>query len=284
MRKNLKFFIKFLGVLLLCSYVSAELDSSIEQDAFESSLGNTFPLTSNQIDVIKKTFDKETAALSEPVVPNPIGQTSTRNISLAPGSEIPVVRLAKGYISTLVFMDSTGQPWPIANYSIGDPRTFNIQWDTESNVLFVQPQVTFAHGNIGIRLAGSPTPVMIQLACGRSNIDYRLDFTLPGDGPFAKPSEMSYKDPAYHFDSVLSQFLDGKSIAGATPLSLTPNVGQAWLYNGSIILRLKSPIISPKWHSYSSSSDGMKVYKISATNTFVISSAGKTQTVRIEGL
>lgn len=284
MRITLKHVIKIMSIALLISLSWAESDPDVDTDAFESSMMDTFPMSSDEIEIIRKTFDKETSALNTPGTPNPMGQTSTRNIALDPGSEIPIVRLAKGYISTLVFLDSTGQPWPVANYSIGDPKIFNIQWDKESNVLFIQPRATFAHGNIGIRLSGSPTPIMLQLACGRADVDYRLDFTLPGDGPFAKPSELSYKDPAYHFDSNLSRFLDGKSIAGAMPLQLTPNVGQAWLYNGHVILRLNSSVISPKWHSYSSSSDGMKVYKMSKTNTFVISSSGKTQSVRIEGL
>ena len=280
MRKFLKYFFRVIFLTVCVSIAYADLD----EDAFESSMGDTFPLTSDQIGVIKKSFDKENSVLSTPAVPNPAGQTSTRNISLAPGSEIPVVRLAKGYISTLVFLDSTGQPWPVSNYSIGDPNSFNIQWDKESNVLFVQPQFTYGHGNIGVRLAGSPTPIMLQLACGRGEVDYRLDFTLPGDGPFAKPSEISYKDPSYQFDSYLSRFLDGKSVIGATPLKLVPNVGQAWLYHGQVVLRLNTAVISPKWLSYSSSSDGMKVYKMAKINTFVVSSAGKTQSVRIEGL
>lgn len=279
----LKNFLKIFFLFTIVVFAHASNRNDLDQEAFESSMEDTFPLSAEQIESIKKTFDKENAAMSEPAEPVPVGQTSTRQISLSPGSEIPIVRLSKGYISTLVFLDSTGQPWPISNYSIGDPNIFNIQWDKATNVLFIQPQITFAHGNIGVRLEGSPTPLMLQLACGRGDVDYRLDLTVPGHGPYAQAQEMSYHDSAYPLDNTLSEFLDGKMLAGATPLRLSPQVGQAWLYQGQIILRLHSTVISPQWLSYSSSSDGMKVYKMPRVNSFVVSEQGRTQTIRIDG-
>lgn len=273
-----------LSILSLFLGVLCAEENLMDKEAFEESMEDTFPLTPNQIDTIKRSFDKRNELVSTPPFPHPEGQTSTRSISLSPGSEIPLVRLTKGYISTLVFLDQTGQPWPVANYSIGDPSIFNIQWDSSSNVLFVQPQKVFAHGNIGIRLVGSPTPIMLQLACGRSDVDYRIDLTLPGEGPNARPQEMSLGDNRHPIGDELSPFLDGKNQIGSTPLTLVPAVGQAWSYKGYVILRTQNSVISPKWLAVSSSSDGMKVYKLPKINTVVLSQAGKTQSVRIEGL
>ena len=43
-----------------------------------------------------------------------------------PGATPPAIRLAQGYVSSLVFVDSTGAPWPIASFDIGDPK--GCQW------------------------------------------------------------------------------------------------------------------------------------------------------------
>lgn len=285
MRRSLNFYLR--RTLVALGFLSTQviaLPEQVRKEAYEETMEETFPLTPNQIEAIKRSFDKENTILSTPSNLYPQAQTSTRQINLAPGSEIPVVRLTKGYISTLVFLDQSGQPWPVANYSIGDPNIFNIQWDSQSHVLFIQPQRVFAHGNMGVRLAGSSTPIMIQLACGRSDVDYRLDFTLPGLGPHGKPHEPGLGDHQGPTVDELSTFLDGKSSPGAIQLTLSPQMGQAWLHQGHVILRTTSSVISPKWIAVSSSSDGTKVYKLPRMNTVVLSSGGKTQSVRLEGL
>ena len=55
MVKFLRHFVRFFLMFFLVHYSFADL----EEDAFESSMGDTFPLSSSQIELIKKTFDKQ---------------------------------------------------------------------------------------------------------------------------------------------------------------------------------------------------------------------------------
>jgi len=258
-----------------------EKQSQLNKDAFDQAIDNFFPLSPDQIRMIYGAYEKKLAVASLPLTPVPIAVTSTRNISLSPGSDIPLVRLSKGYISSVIFLDQTGQPWPIANYSLGNPEAFDINWDNQSNTLFIQSLKSWAFANIGIRLQGLTTPIMINLASSQGEVDYRLDFNVPENGPFAKENT---NIDGLAVDNKLLAFLDGAPPIGAIPLYLEPDLGQAWLMQGRVILRLKDTLLSPQWSAQTQSSDGMKVYEISRTNTIVVARKGSPKTVTIKGL
>ncbi|WP_251365941.1 DotH/IcmK family type IV secretion protein [Coxiella-like endosymbiont of Rhipicephalus sanguineus] len=58
-------------------------------------------------------------------------------VNLSPEATLPVIRLSSGFVTSLVFLDSTGAPWPIQAYDLGDPNSFNIQWNKKDNTLLV---------------------------------------------------------------------------------------------------------------------------------------------------
>ena len=97
--------------------------------AFNALLQQNMPLTPQQVIKLRQMIDTSQRAASTPptVPPKPVSTTVMMN--LAPGTTPPAIRLAKGYVTSLVFVDSTGAPWPIAAYDIGDPKATNIQWD-----------------------------------------------------------------------------------------------------------------------------------------------------------
>jgi intracellular multiplication protein IcmK len=285
---SLKFvFVTFVGMMLFGHPLFAknifDESSQLESDAFDSALQKFFPLSPEQIDLIYNAYEQKLEVSSLPYTPVPSAVTSTRHISLSPGSEIPLVRLSKGYISSIIFLDQTGQPWPIANYTLGNPESFDINWDTQSNALFIQSMKVWAFANIGIRLQGLPTPIMLNLASSQGEVDYRLDFTIPELGPFAKENPRGVEQ-GYPMDNKLLAYLDGSPPPMAIPLVLDPAIGQAWLDGAHVILRLKDSLLSPQWSGQTVSSDGTKVYQINKTNTIVLSRKGSPKTVTIKGL
>ncbi len=88
-------------------------------------------------------------------------------VNLAPGTTPPAIRLAQGYVTSLVFVDSTGAPWPIAVFDIGNPKAVNIQWDGKGNILMMQAVSPYSDGDIVVRLVGLPTPITLEIVSGQ---------------------------------------------------------------------------------------------------------------------
>ncbi len=106
-------------------------------------------MTPEQIQALRGIQDQTQRAIATTPTTPPRPVVSTQNVMLSPGSVPPVVRLGLGYVTSIVFIDQTGSPWPIASYSIGDPTRFNIQWDQESNVMMMQGHGRLCHGEYG---------------------------------------------------------------------------------------------------------------------------------------
>jgi intracellular multiplication protein IcmK len=179
-------------------------------------------------------------------------------------------------------MDETGQPWPIANYSLGNPQAFDIVWDQKSHTLFVQSMNAWSFANMGIRLVGLNTPIMLNLVSVQGDIDYRIDFTLPHRGPLAKDLPQG-RGSTIIADQTLFPYLDGTPPAYAVALVVDPVYAQAWMEGDWMILRTKDLLISPSWTAQTMSSDGTKVYKLRPANTVVISRDGAARTIQIKG-
>lgn len=111
--------------------------------AFAGVVSKQLPLTPEQIAELRKAFESSRRAAATPAGIPPRPTTSSVLVNLSPSAAPPVVRLGPGYISSLVFVDSTGQPWPIKAYSVGDPNSFNIQWNKKSNTLLIQADAFF---------------------------------------------------------------------------------------------------------------------------------------------
>ncbi len=162
-------------------------DSDISQSAFNSMVNTALPMTPDQIHRLKQLFTATQYAQAAPpgIPPRPVA--TSQIVNLAPGATPPVIRLAQGFVTSLVFIDSTGAPWPIDSYSIGDPQRFNIQWNKTDNTLMIQALSLYNYGNLAVRLKGLVTPVMLTLIPGQKDIDYRVDLRIQGLGPNAVP-------------------------------------------------------------------------------------------------
>jgi intracellular multiplication protein IcmK len=179
-------------------------------------------------------------------------------------------------------MDSTGQPWPIQAYSIGDPTAFNIQWDRKGNTLLVQAASYYKRSNLAVILRGLDTPVMITLLSGQEVIDYRVDLRVPGMGPNAVLVQNGLPDVA---NPLLLDVLNGIPPKGSKTLKVSGGDCQAWLLNNRLFLRTNLDIISPAWKSVMSSIDGTHAYELQPAPVVLALQRGKDKTLilTIEG-
>jgi intracellular multiplication protein IcmK len=257
--------------------------NTIDALAFENVREQLFPLTPEQILRVKQQYHtQEFAKAATPGTP-PKPTATSQFVNLSPGSTPPVIRLSQGFVSSLVFLDSTGAPWPVSAYDLGDPSAFNIQWDKTSNTLIIQANNLYTYGNLAVRLRGLNTPVMLTLIPGQKAVDYRVDLRVQGYGPNAKTIIMDNGLPPSASD-VLLHVLDGVPPPGSSRLVVSGGDARVWLLNGKMFVRTNLTILSPGWLGSMTSADGMHAYEMQKSPVLLVSWHGKVMQLKVEGL
>ncbi len=252
-------------------------------NAFRSVSQDAFPLSPTQINELRNMLDQTQRAQEAAAYKAPPAPTSTSlAIDLAPGAVPPVIRLSKGFVSSLVFIDSTGAPWAIEGYDLGDPTSFNISWDKKGNTLMVQARQDYSYGNLGVKLKGLNTPVMLTLVPGQRVVDYRVDLRVPGQGPDAAIAIGD--DLPASADNQLLNVLNGMAPLNGKRLTTENDFAQVWLVGDKLYLRSVYAMLSPAWQAKMSSADGMNAYKLSQTPLVLLLRHGQIVSVKIEGL
>jgi intracellular multiplication protein IcmK len=250
--------------------------------AFNALLQQNMPLAPQQVVQLRQQIDvaQRAAAVPANIPPKPV--STTLMVNLAPGTTPPAVRLAQGYVSSLVFVDSTGSPWPIAAFDIGNPKAVNIQWDGKSNILLIQAVSPYSDGDIVVRLVGLPTPVTLELVSGQRVVDYRVDIHVSGIGPNTKELPIGTALPN-SANQLLLGVLDGVAPAGSKTLNVMGADCQAWLLGEKIYLRTRLTVLSPGWIGKMVSPDGMQAYELPKTSSVLVSRYGEPAELKIEG-
>lgn len=255
----------------------------IDKKAFKDMTRNLYPLNPEQVVRLKQIYEtSEYAKAATPGTP-PKPTATSQFVNLSPGSTPPVIRLSQGFVSSLVFLDSTGSPWPIAAYDLGDPSSFNIQWDKTSNTLMIQATKLYNYGNLAVRLRGLNTPVMLTLIPGQKAVDYRVDLRVQGYGPNAKsmPTEEGIPPSA---NDLLLHVLEGVPPPGSKRLVVSGGDARAWLSNEKMYVRTSLTILSPGWLASMTSADGTHAYEMQKSPVLLVSWHGKVMQLKVEGL
>ncbi len=257
--------------------------AELYDQAFAGVVNQMLPMSPEQIAKLKEVFSEtQMAAATPPGIP-PKPTSTSLLISLAPQASPPVIRLGAGYITSLVFVDSTGQPWPIASYSIGDPSAFNIQWDRKGNTLLVQSMTFYKRSNLAVILRDLNTPIMITLLSGQDAVDYRVDLRVPGVGPNAIFMQNGIPEAA---NPILLDVLNGIQPKSSKELKVRGGDCQAWLLKDKLYLRTSLNLLSPGWQSVMSSIDGTHAYQLQPSPLILASQNGRDKILKLtlEGL
>ncbi len=254
---------------------------SVDEQAFAKMATQLLPLTPTQIHKLHQMFAaSQAAAAASPGIP-PKPTATTQLVNLAPGSTPPVIRLGQGFVSSVVFVDATGAPWPIVNYDIGNPQAFNIVWNKKDNTLMIQAEKAYVYGNLAVRLKGLNTPVMITLIPAQRAVDYRVDMRLPIMGPNAVALPNSVGLP-HKANSELLTILDGVAPKGGMRLHAYGAQMQAWARGNTMFIRSRDTVLSPSWQATMASPDGMHVYEMQRTPVVLVSVDGNVRSVKLE--
>ena len=255
----------------------------LHERAFIGMTNQILPMSPGQIFELRKLFSSiQKSAGRFPGVP-PRMTSSAVQVKLAPGATPPIIRLRSGYVSSLVFVDATGSPWPIKAYDIGDPRSFNVQWDKESHILLVQAISQFKSGNLAVVLKGLNTPVMVTLLPGQAKVvDSRVDLRIPAMGPNASPTYTGLPGTS---NPALLNVLNGIPLVGSHKLKISQCQScDLWELKGKMFLRTRYTLLSPGWISTMSSPDGTHAYEFEKSPVLLLSRNGKLITVSVKGM
>lgn len=242
------------------------------------------PLTPDQIKSLRRLIDDVERAASAPprFVPKPVSTTVTAN--LTPGATPPVVRLAANFVTSVLFVDSAGNPLNILDVTSGGASAFLITWSQgqkPTNKVDVSPKSTYASGNVSVLLEGVMTPVSLTLVSGQREVDYRVDVRVKGrflagaSGPSSPPHDGS--------SQVLLTLLDGVAPEGAKALRSSHTEVQVWGIKNRFFVRSQLPLLSPAFINSIRSADGTAVYEIPPTPILVLMSGGSTTQVQVTG-
>ena len=258
-------------------------DVIIDDLAYEQVENQIFPMSEKQVVKLHKKYQNmELAKVTAPNTP-PKPVATSQFVNLSPGATPPVIRLSQGFVSSVVFLDSTGAPWPISAYDLGDPTSFNIQWDKTGNTLMIQAMKLYNYGNLAVRLEGLNTPVMLTLIPGQKVVDYRMDMRVQGYGPNAQMPVLGDGLPP-SANKILLHVLDGVPPSGSQRLTVSGGDARAWMYQNKMYVRTNLTILSPAWLSTMMSADGMHAYEMQKSPVILVSWHGKVMQLKVEGL
>ncbi|MAF98285.1 MAG: type IV secretion protein DotH [Micavibrio sp.] len=273
---------------------SSSVEDLARQQAFDSALQGLLPLRPEEIRQLLERFDRTQESVELPVYPAPAPEVVIENIDLDPGAPPSVIKAAYGHVTTVSFLDVSGQPWPI--HSINWAGNFQIVKaeapDNEgvaafSHKLIVSPQSEFAYGNISVSLLGLYTPIILTLETSRDVVYYRFDAVMPEYGPLAKAPLIDVVggggSGAVAGSSGMSAALEGVVPSGALRMNVSgvDRRTSAFKYNGMTYVRTPLTLLSPGWNASVSSMEGMNVYEISNSPVLLLSDRGRMVRARL---
>ncbi|EDN7229280.1 conjugal transfer protein TraN [Salmonella enterica subsp. enterica] len=251
-------------------------------------IGRVAPLSRQEVESVKGAIDEEKRGRAwQPV--DTVPRISTQTVSLSPGASLPLVRTAVDQPSSIVFMDSTGAPWPLGGPPFnGNNNGFFVQYIPDSGIVSVQALRQYDRGNITVYLKGLNVPVMVNLSSGEPDsggnaqvIDSRLDLRIPQRGPNAKALPAGENKIGLYSD-LLQAFLDGIPPKEAKRLKVkgVPDT-EVWEIGDDLYIRTRAEL-RDSFEQTLSAGDGTTLYKLPVTPEAAFSVAGKTSYLTIE--
>ena len=245
------------------------------QALFEESLRQMMPLDQGQIQEYRSRSDERDRALLP--------------VTLEPGrSPVPVFTTAN-IATSLVFHDSTGQPWPITSVTNGGPSFFQVLRPElpDGNLLNVMPTQGYATSTIVVTLEGRDMPLVVRLESDsvrapERKADALVLFQLAHHGPkTALPIIRDIKETA---DSSMLAFLDRVPPEKAVRVRVEPGTDDVlvWNYNGKHYLRTVHSLMWPAWTAVVNGAGNTRCYEVPVTSRVMLSRNGQIQTLLLK--
>ena len=241
------------------------------------------PMTPDEVRAFRQHIQGRRAALHDG--PPPEMRNRTHNVSMEPGSSIPEVLIAPGFVSSLALVDRHGNPWPIVGHpAVGNPSLYQVTVEESDarNLLTISALSMSGASNVIISLAAQTVPLTIMLRTQTGYADLRSDVRINGSGPMATPfiaTGSAVSDGG--MDAHMMQFLDGVPPSAAMELQTSGGQFRVWAHDGSLYLRTRNAVRSPRPEAVVHGTGGVRVYRMAITPVVLFSDQGAEGTLRI---
>lgn len=225
-------------------------------------------LNPSQSQKTKRIFLERERQRATPYLAPPSAQTRSVILDFSPGTQPPEVHLARGFQTSLVFMDSSGNPWMIEHVQMNRQMFSDGSTQPTGNIISIEPQTAVAYGNATIKLKGKSVPVIVMLNAGDRatkgrKVDVRVDIRIPGHNPDL-PEGTIVDSGMLPGDTNMLRFLDGDVPPDAIRMSASNGAWiDAWRWRGHLYVRTKDIVMWPAYDAASKSGgdDGVYVYR-----------------------
>ena len=239
------------------------------------------PLTAEQIEKTLRLIATYRETVERASRPAPDLRAREIALSLDAGEPAPVVAIQMGYTTGVVFIDATGEPWPVSALLV-EEAFGPTEGDAGGHIVYVTPSKRFLHGNAVVELAELSTPLVLEFASGKGVVDSRLIVRIPRAGPNADPIVIERTEEFGPSDPTVSVFLHGLAPADASSVEIRGGNrrDRAWRLDGSIYLRTAKTLLAPRAQAFERGANGDTVYRLADTPYAVVSRDGTR--VRLE--
>lgn len=236
-------------------------------EAYNEAIRQVFPMTPELIRLYMQTARSTQEAILERPQPQPVTETSF--IRLEPGEEPPALSVAEGIATALNFYDSTGQPWPISMYVLGNEKFQAIQLGKGSNSLTLSPLVPVGWGNIVVTLEGLNQPVSISLSVSDTTVDSSRNIQIMEPGPNAvvppPPPPRGQPVAGEAGNRMMMKVVEGVDIPEeATSVPVGGVDAKAWLLGEELYVRSRHRL-STQFHEQMAGPGGFNAYRLKRT-------------------
>jgi intracellular multiplication protein IcmK len=261
-----------------------DMKDQVRREAYDKMMEGLLPMSPEELRDAFGKIDVNQKAIEEPIsFPKP--EISFTTISLDPAATPLTFKLATGHVTTVNFLDITGQPWPIkdltwaGNFEIkSSSQGADENFPAYPNLLRIIPLSEHAYGNMSLRMLGLSTPITFTLRTNKDVVQYRLDLRVPEKGPLAMPSIINQQSNDLEAgNTTLTRIMEGVPPAVARKLNINGVDGRTTGYqvDGTMYLRTPLTLLSPAWNSSVRSADGMNVYALSLVPVLLLSDQGQ---------
>jgi intracellular multiplication protein IcmK len=238
------------------------------QEAYRRSLDELMPASPEEIRELRERADSRERAMADP----PPGAIRTRTVSLSlePGFRPPEVTLTPNLVTALVFLDSSGSPWPVSASVLGSGELFSAEViaDGARNRVVLSPAGSHGSSNLVLALEGHDIPLVIRIdthsaaEAGGRNVDGLIIYQIAGRGPNAAP-ELTSSPAAPPVSPELYGILDGIRPEGSTTLVSDPPLdGTEFIrFGASLYVRTRHALVWPATRARVSGAGGLTVYE-----------------------
>ena len=266
-------------------------DQALGNDEAAAAGRAAMPFTQEQIEALGRLLRQTQRAAARAGEPAPAPRL--RRLSVSPSdSVVHTVRLARGYVTTIAFLDATGAPWPIravrteasflppADARGGDGSGADDgsgAGDSGRHLLYLTPERPWQDGNAAVELDGLATPLPLALAAAPGAADFRLEIRLDRPGPNADRAALA-APPGFHAgDPALLALLAGTPPAAARALRVAgagPDA-RAWRLGPHLLVSARAELLSPGPLAAERTPGGRWAYRLPATPHALVAIAGR---------